>query len=199
MATLIELTAQIVTAHVSGANLTSDDLVNNLKTVYNTLKGLETGETVSIAEEPVVEAQKAQEKINLKQIFKKDEVICMVCSKGGFKTLKRHLTVAHNLKPAEYRKQFGIPAKQSLSAKNYVESRRKSAIENNLGAGLEKARATRKANAKAKKASAAKVNAKPAVKTKAHVPVVKVKIADSAKTQKAKILAKVKKPVAGNK
>lgn len=51
-------------------------------------------------------AEGPKPQLTIKQAFKKDEVICMICNKE-FKTLKRHLTMSHQLKPGEYRKQFG--------------------------------------------------------------------------------------------
>ena len=39
----------------------------------------------------------------------------MVCGKG-MKTLKRHISTAHGLKPGQYRKQFNIPAGTPLVA-----------------------------------------------------------------------------------
>jgi len=63
------------------------------------------------------------------------------------KTLARHLKTAHDLKPGQYRKQFGIPSSQSLAARSYSESRRQLAIDRGLGEGLAKARAARKAAA----------------------------------------------------
>ena len=66
----------------------------------------------------------------------------MICGKG-MKTLTRHLKTAHDLKPGQYRKQFGIPSSQSLAAKSYSESRRQMAIDRGLPEKLAKARAAR--------------------------------------------------------
>ena len=80
----------------------------------------------------------------------------MLCGKGGMKSLTRHLGMAHKLKPGLYRKLFSIPSKQPLTAKSYSESRRKMAEERGLGDNLAKARETRAANIKAKKAALTK-------------------------------------------
>ncbi|BCS54319.1 MucR family transcriptional regulator [Geobacter sp. SVR] len=156
-ATLVELTASIVSAHAAGNELSSDDLILEINKVYTTLKKLETEGVVEEAgAAPAVPA------ITLKKAFQNDQVTCMICGKSGFKTLTRHLKQAHDLKPGQYRKQFNIPASQSLTAKNYSEARRQAANENNLAANLEKARAARAAK-KSAPAKAAKP-AKPAVK-----------------------------------
>ena len=94
----------------------------------------------------------------------------MVCGRGGFRTLTRHLGTAHQLKPGAYRKQFGIPSGQSLSAKAYSESRRQMALDRGLADNLAKARGIRMANIEARKATPAKpVKAKAPAKAKGPV------------------------------
>lgn len=142
MATLLEMAAEIIAAHASTTTMTKEELVAELVELHKTLSALEKGET------PVVEGSATEEEtaaapvISLKKAFGKDKVVCMICGKE-MKTLARHLKTAHNLKPAEYRKQFGIPSKQPLAARNYSESRRAMAVERGLGDNLAKARAAR--------------------------------------------------------
>ena len=137
---LVELTANIVSSHASGSQMSREELIQEINTVFAALKQLETG--VPVVE---TEATPAVPAMSLKKAFQNDQISCMVCGKSGFKTLTRHLKQAHDLKPGQYRKQFNIPASQSLTAKNYSEARRKAANENNLAANLEKARAVRAA------------------------------------------------------
>jgi len=161
MPNLIDLTAYIVSAHLSNVQMTSDEMFLELQNVHASLKTLETG--IPIASELTTPTEAP--KLTVKQAFKKNEVICMICGKG-FTTLKRHLRVAHGLKPGQYRKQFNIPSTQSLVAKSYSESRKKAAEERGLTDVLAKARKTRTA----KRADI------PAVKAKANVPAVRVKV-----------------------
>jgi predicted transcriptional regulator len=135
MPTLLELTAEIVSAHVTNMQMTSDEMLQELQKVHTSLKALESG--ASVDAEP-------SKPLTIKQAFKKDEVICMMCGKGGFKTLKRHLTHAHNLKPGQYRKLFNIQSSKSLTARSYSESRRQTAIDKGLAYGLAKAREQRR-------------------------------------------------------
>ena len=161
MATLVEIAGQLVAAHAANTTLTTDELLSELSKVHTALKNLEEGHPV----EGAVEAKPA---MTLKEAFKKNEVVCMVCGKGGFKTLGRHLCTSHDLKPAEYKKQFGIPRTQSLCSRNYMESRKQMAIDLGLGAGLAKARFIRMANVETKIADLAKaVKAKTVTATKA--------------------------------
>jgi len=156
--------------------MTSDQLIFEIGKVHNALKNLEAGQAIEGVEEP------AKSSMTVKEAFKKGEVVCMVCGKGGFKTLARHLSTAHGMKPGEYKKQFGIPSKQSLSAKNYSEARRKMAQDRGLADNLAKAREVRMANIEAKKTAKP---AKPAKAAKAAKPAKAVK-APKARTAKAK-------------
>lgn len=144
--------------------MSGDDLIVEINKVYATLKKLELEGTVP----EVGGAAPGAPAMSLKKAFQNDQVACLICGKTGFKTLTRHLKQAHDLKPGQYRKQFNIPAGQSLTAKNYSEARRKAANENNLAANLEKARAARAAKKAAAaappKAGKAKAAAKPAAK-----------------------------------
>jgi predicted transcriptional regulator len=159
MASLVEIAAELVASHAKSTPMTSDELLAEISKVHAALKKLEAGETVDSVEE-------AKPRLSVKEAFKKNEVICLVCGKGGFKTLTRHLSTAHDLKPGAYKKQFGIPAKQALSAKNYSESRRKMAQDRGLADNLAKAREVRMANIEAKKnpAKAAKTAKAPKAK-----------------------------------
>lgn len=158
--TLVKLTAEIVSSHATGSPMSSDDLIQEINKVFSALKRLETEAGVTEAGE----VPAAVPVISLKKAFKNDQVTCMICGKSGFKTLTRHLGKAHGLKPGQYRKQFNIPSSQPLTAKNYSESRRLAANENNLAANLVKARAVRAAK-----------NAPPAVAEQAAQPVAAAK------------------------
>ena len=138
MSKLSELAVEVVAAHASTSPMSKEELIQELQDVYKTLAALESGEIIEVSEvseeTPVLSKRKA---------FGKDKIYCMICGKG-FTTLKRHLAVAHDLKPGQYRKQFGIASGTPLAARNYSESRKQMALDKNLGAGLAKARAARK-------------------------------------------------------
>lgn len=177
MSSLIKLASKIVTKHASKTVMSQEQLLQDLHQVHAALKAMEEGQAVQ-ATELVIEEPKIPV-LTIKQAFKKDEVICMVCGKGGFKTLTRHLSLVHNLKPGQYRKQFGIKSTQKLAAKSYSEAMVKAAADRGMTAILAKARETRMANLEAKKnlpATRKKASA-PAVKVKAPVPTKKVKAA----------------------
>ncbi|HXE98412.1 MAG TPA: MucR family transcriptional regulator [Dongiaceae bacterium] len=171
MSNLTELTAQIIAARAANREMSTEELQHEMQMVYSFLKNMDDGTVLPVAQESTVSTK--PQKINLKQYFKKDEVICIICNKG-FKTLKRHLTVVHDLKPGEYKKQFGIPSRQSLVAKAYSEKWRQAALDRGQGEILAKARAVRAAKNAAVPAAKSKTPV-PAVKVKAAVPAVKIK------------------------
>jgi len=141
MATLLELTAQIVSAHILNKKMNSDEVLQELLKVHASLKALETGsQQVASTVDPEAPI------ITIKQAFKKNELICMVCGRS-FKVLKRHLRMAHDLLPGQYRKKFNIPSKQSLVAKSYSEKWRQDAIDRGQGDCLAKSREARAAKA----------------------------------------------------
>lgn len=148
MATILEMAVEIVAAHASTTNMSKEELLVELSSVYQVLAALEQGEVMSAAA-PVEEMAPA---ISKKKAFGKDQVVCMICGKG-MKTLTRHLRTAHAVAPGQYRKQFGIPRSQSLAARNYSESRRQLALDRGLGEKLAQAR---EARAKAKAVTPAK-------------------------------------------
>lgn len=160
---LLDLTAEIVSAHASVTEMTSDDLVREINRVYATLETIAEGGRPVIAEPPGGEPRKRPGKakepaapaevqpaapaapaMTVEEAFKPDQVACMICGKSGMVTLKRHLASAHGLKPGQYRKQFKIPREQPLAAVEYVARRRQAALDRGLGAKLAAAREARK-------------------------------------------------------
>jgi predicted transcriptional regulator len=135
MSTLVEMTARLVSSQVSNTSMSTDQIISELSKVFTCLKNLESGQQG----EAIVETNSV---LTIKEAFKKNEVICMVCGKG-FTTLTRHLSTAHDMNPKEYRKQFGISSKQPLAARSYSQAKRKSALDRGLGDILAKARAAK--------------------------------------------------------
>lgn len=134
---VIELTAEIVSAHASVNEMSREDLLDEIQAVFaklSSLAGAEGVEAPASAEvKPAVPVNKA---------FGADKVFCLECGKG-FTTLKKHLAISHNLSPKDYRKKFKIPAKTPLVARNYSESKKKIAQKLGLAAKLAEGRRKR--------------------------------------------------------
>ncbi len=130
---VLKLTTDIIVSQASMTELTSEQLVDEIKNVYNMLASLEGGTTL---EEPGMAVAGALKKpsIPLKDIVKANHVVCLECGRK-MKTLKAHLRKAHNLMPKEYYQRYGLdPKKFPLVCKQYSEARSKLAKEKGLGA-----------------------------------------------------------------
>jgi predicted transcriptional regulator len=72
---LLDLTTEIVSAHVSVTEMTSDDLLKELKMVYATLQALEKGEKPTTIEASAQETKKQSKKAQepMKSVAEKAE------------------------------------------------------------------------------------------------------------------------------
>ena len=131
---ILKLTTEIIVSHASMSELSPQQLVEEIKEVYNTLASLEAG-VVPAGPEKVEEVEKVKKPpIPLKDIVKEKHVVCLECGKK-LRTLRTHIRKAHKLMPKEYFKKFGLdPKKYPLVCKEYSEQRRKLAMEKGLGA-----------------------------------------------------------------
>ena len=122
---VLRFTTEIVISHTSTTELTPEQLVNEIKAVYNVLASLGSG---TILEEPVPEKGELagpvkKPSIPLKDIVKSKYVVCLECGKK-LKTLKTHLRKAHGLMPKEYFTRFGLdPKKYPLVCREYSKQR----------------------------------------------------------------------------
>jgi len=125
---VLKMTTEIVVSHASMTELTSEQLVDEIKAVYNVLASLD-GE--AIVEEPAGLVKKPT--VPLKDIVKAKYVVCRECGKK-MKTLKAHIRKTHGLMPKEYYQRFGLdPKKFPLVCKEYSEQRSKMAKDRGFG------------------------------------------------------------------
>lgn len=130
--TLITLTADIVSAHVSNNSVAVNDLPTLIQNVHNALSGL--GAPPS---EP--EAKKQEPAVSVRASIKPDYIVCLEDGKK-LKMLKRHLMTHYQMTPAEYRQKWGLSADYPMVAPNYAEQRRSLAKQIGLGTTRRKTR-----------------------------------------------------------
>jgi predicted transcriptional regulator len=135
---LVELTAEIVSAHASVNEMGTDELLGEMQAVYQKLVGLAGTE----GEEAEGASQEIKPAIPVNKAFGADKVICLVCGKS-FTTLKKHIAVSHQMTPKDYRKAFGVPSKTPLVARKYSEAKKKIAQEKGLAGKLAEGRRKR--------------------------------------------------------
>ena len=131
---ILKLTTEIVVSHASMTELTPDQLVEEIKSVYHVLASLEGGVILEERAEAKAEAGMVKPPpIPLKDIVKAKHVVCLECGKK-LKTLKTHLRKAHGLMPKEYFQRFALePKKYPLVCKEYSEQRSKMAKDRGFG------------------------------------------------------------------
>jgi len=133
---ILKLTADIVISHVSMTELTSKELVDEIKCLHALLSSFDDGNEAPVALGTVTGDAADLVKtppISLKDIVRAKYVVCLECGKK-LKTLKTHLRKAHGLMPKEYFKRFGLdPKKFPLVCKDYSEQRSKMAKERGFG------------------------------------------------------------------
>ena len=132
---ILKLTAQIVMSHVSLSELTSGELVEEIKEVFSVLTALEGPEGEAGVPGKVEEAAEVKKpSIPLKDIVKEKYVICLECGKK-MRTLKAHIRKTHGLMPKEYAQRFSLDLKKyPLVCKEY--SLQRSAMAKNRGFGV---------------------------------------------------------------
>lgn len=122
--TLITLTADIVSAHVSNNSVAVNDVPGLIQNVHGALTQLGT-----TAPEPEVKQEPA---VSVRASVKPDYIVCLEDGKK-LKMLKRHLMTHYNLTPEQYRAKWNLPADYPMVAPNYAEQRRSLAKKIGLG------------------------------------------------------------------
>jgi predicted transcriptional regulator len=122
--TLITLTADIVSAHVSNNSVAVNDLPTLIQNVHGALLVLGARE-----DEPEVKPEPA---VSVRSSVKPDYIVCLEDGKK-LKMLKRHLMTHYNMTPDEYRQKWGLNADYPMVAPNYAEQRRTLAKKIGLG------------------------------------------------------------------
>ncbi|HEY7808918.1 MAG TPA: MucR family transcriptional regulator [Allosphingosinicella sp.] len=138
---LVQLTADIVAAHVANNNVAVGDVGNLVQRVYEALATLE---------KPAEAAQAAEKTpvVSVRASIKPEYIVCMECG-AKQRMLKRHLMTAHGMSPDQYRTDYGLPREYPMVAPNYSEQRR--SLAHAIGLGRKKEGGDAESGAKAAK------------------------------------------------
>lgn len=122
--TIIALTADIVSAHVSNNSVALDDLPTLIQNVHVALTQLND-------EAPAAES-KPEPAVSVRSSVKPDYIVCLEDGKK-LKMLKRHLMTHYQMTPEQYRAKWNLPMDYPMVAPNYAEQRRSLAKKIGLG------------------------------------------------------------------
>ena len=141
---LVELTAEIVCAHVAKNQVEVDQVGSLVQQVHAALS--------SLGQEAEPEAEKVPV-VSIRASMKPDYLVCMECG-AKQKVLKRHLQTAHQMTPEQYRQDYGLPSTYPMVSAEYAERRRDLAKQ--VGLGRKKEEKTPARPGRKRKAAAAK-------------------------------------------
>lgn len=121
---LRKLTVEIVTAFVSQNQLPADEVSDLVHNVFSALSDLGPGGGgAAEAKAPAVPVNRS---------LTRDGIVCLEDGKT-FTSLKRHLNVAHNMTPEEYRAKWGLREDYPMVSPDY--SDRRSDLAKQIGLG----------------------------------------------------------------
>jgi predicted transcriptional regulator len=120
---VLGLTAQIVSAHVSNNSVSPDALPSLIQEVFKTLSG--------VGKEPA-QPERPQPAVPIKKSVFADHIVCLEDGKK-LKMLKRHLKTSYNLTPEQYRERWGLAPDYPMVAPNYAKHR--SSLAKKIGLG----------------------------------------------------------------
>ena len=129
----LELTTEIVAAHVGNNTVAPGDLPQLIQDVYKTL--LEVAANGEAGERP-------RPAVPVKKSIFPDYIVCLEDGKK-LKMLKRHLKTAYDLTPEAYRERWGLVADYPMVAPNYAKHR--SSLAKKIGLGTKPRSRRRKA------------------------------------------------------
>jgi len=144
--TLVEMAAEIVQAQAGVARMSPDEIeacLNKTFVALRAINGKEQGAEVEAEEQPNEELEELRK--NPMASIQRTKVIDLETGQEFKIITNRHLKKL-GMTTKEYKKKWGIPLSQPLSAKSLTAKRRKLAKDRGLGEMLKKAR-----EAKAKK------------------------------------------------
>jgi predicted transcriptional regulator len=136
---LLQLAADIVSAHARNNSLPADQLPGLIQQVFRTLASARRNAAVPPRPEPAV---------SVRASVRPDHLVCLDCGKH-FSMLKRHLMTDHQLTPDQYRERWQLSPTYPMTAPTYAKTR--SAIAKKTGLGRKGSAGRKTAGRKARR------------------------------------------------
>ena len=120
--TLVRLASNIVSAYVSANAIPASNVPELIRVVHAAL-----GQAT-----PAIEDPKREPAVPINRSVKRDYIVCLEDGKG-FRSLKRHLRIYHDLSPEEYRERWDLPSDYPMAAPSYAQARSEAAKKMGFG------------------------------------------------------------------
>ncbi|WGM38907.1 MucR family transcriptional regulator [Caulobacter sp. NIBR1757] len=127
---LLQLGSDIVSAYVTRNQVNATALPDLIRSVHQTLKGLESAEVA-----PAPPAAKQKPAVPIGRSVQHDYIVCLEDGKR-LTMLKRYLRARYDLSPEDYRRKWGLPPEYPMVAPAYAERRSDFAKKIGLGKGV---------------------------------------------------------------
>lgn len=143
--TFVEMSTVVVVAQLRTRRCSPDGIAELLHLTHSTLLDLSRPEATQKRENQAATAQSetlADLRQRPQQTVQRSQVICLECGQM-YRQLSRHHLVMHGLTAKTYKKKWGIPLGQPLSARSLTQRRRQKAKARDAGQYLALWRAQR--------------------------------------------------------
>ncbi|MFT3726853.1 MAG: MucR family transcriptional regulator [Terricaulis sp.] len=124
----LRMTTQIVASFAGNNKLSTEELVDLIRSVHRAVASLSDGTAERVAERPKPAAP-------VNKSVHNDYIICLEDGKK-LKMLKRYLRSNFNMSPDDYRKRWGLPPDYPMVAPAYAARRSEFAKRIGLGRGV---------------------------------------------------------------
>lgn len=125
---LIDLTADIVTAHLANNKVAPSELPDLIQSIFTALSNLTAP--------AVPDAEPQQPAVPIRSSVKHDYIVCLEDG-AKLKMLRRYLRTRYNMTPEDYRAKWNLPRNYPMVAPAYAEQRR--TLAQSIGLGRKKA------------------------------------------------------------
>lgn len=139
--TLEQLTAEIIQSQISSRQMTTEEIKTAVSETFQALKSLQDAENGAVVDTEAVST--SSQSLDPKKSIQKNKIVCLECGQE-FKMLSPKHLKSHDLTSKEYRKKYGLSARQPLCAKALSEKRSLASKERGLPENLRKAIEARK-------------------------------------------------------
>jgi predicted transcriptional regulator len=124
----LRMTTEIVASFVGNNKVSSDELVDLIRTVHRAVAGLSEGHAERVTERP-------KPAVPVNRSIHDDYIVCLEDGKK-LKMLKRYLRSTYSMTPDDYRKRWSLPADYPMVAPAYAARRSEFAKRIGLGKGV---------------------------------------------------------------
>ena len=125
---LLEMAAEIVQAQASRSKMSPEEIEFALTRTFNALQKMQKAEDEGtvLSSRSIEEEVLSEKKTDPKASIQESKIICLECGAEMKQLTTNHLST-HDLTPRQYKKKYGFPLKQPLSARSLTRSRSKAA------------------------------------------------------------------------